>query len=421
MMTFPQMLTIRQNFERPVISDPATHLAEKIDNLKDALASRIAPGQSVAIACPSRGIASYPLIIKTLVQKLKEMGLRPFLFPAMGSHGGATAQGQKRTLEHLGITESYIKAPIRSSLETVQIGTTAQGVPVMMDRLAYEADHVVPFNRIKKHTDFEGDIESGLMKICVIGMGKFEGAEIYHRAMMTYGPSTIIKAGGRVVLEKTNILFAVGSVENGYHETAALEALLPSQVESEEKRLLAWSKAISPGLPFDEADILLIDRAGKEIAGSGVDYKVVGRIGAPLFTPEPKRPSIRRIMVSDLTEASGGNACGLGIFDLITSRLHNKVDRKATDLNIITSCLLEMGGLPCIAENDQEGIAILMRCIGMKKPHEIRIMRIRDTLSLDTIQVSENFSKELEKRPDLTLVKKPEPMRFKDGYLVPFI
>ena len=421
MTTFPNMLTIRQQFERPVVSDIAGHLCAQIDAMADSLAPRITPGQSVAIACPSRGIANYPAIIKTLVEKLKALGLKPFLFPAMGSHGGGTDQGQKETLEHLGITQEAMGAPIRSSLETLRIGTTPQGVPVMMDRLAWEADHVVPFNRIKKHTDFEGDIESGLMKVCVIGMGKFEGAEIYHRAMMTYGPSTIIKAGARVVLEKANILFAVGSVENGYHETAALEALLPGEMEEKEKMLLAWSKKISPALPFEEADILLIDQAGKEIAGSGVDYKVVGRIGAPLFTPEPKSPRIRRILVSDLTEASGGNACGLGIFDLITRRLHNKVDRKATDLNIITSCLLEMGGLPCIAENDEEAVAILMRCIGMKEPHEIRIMRIRDTLSLDTVQVSENFLKEIEARHDLAIVKGPEPMDFHEGYLTPML
>jgi len=420
-MEFPKMLTIKQRFERPVVADLESHLTDEIDTIARSLDGRIRPGQSVAVACPSRGISNYSLIIKTLVSRLRAMGLDPFLFPAMGSHGGGTPDGQKKTLEHLGVTEEFTDAPIRSSLETVQIGTTPEGVPVMMDRLARESDHVVIFNRIKKHTDFEGDIESGLMKICVIGMGKFEGAEIYHRAMMTYGPSTIIKAGARVVLEKANVLFAVGTVENGYHETAALEAMLPKDLETREKELLAWSKTISSGLPFAQADILLIDRAGKEIAGSGVDYKVVGRIGAPLFTPEPATPKIRRIMVSDLTKASQGNACGLGIFDLITRRLHDKVDRKATDLNIITSCLLEMGGLPCIAENDREGIAILMRCIGMTEPHEMEIMRIRDTLSLDTVQVSQAYMPQLAGRDDISLVAGPEEMKFENDYLTPFI
>ena len=419
-MKFPEMLTLGQRFQRPVVADIASHLADQISSLN--IKDRITPGQSVGIACPSRGIANYPVIIKHLVAELKALGLEPFLFPAMGSHGGGTAEGQKQTLEHLGVTEADMGAPIRSSLETVEIGTTPQGVPVLMDRLATEADHVVIFNRIKKHTDFEGDIESGLMKICVIGMGKFEGAEIYHRAMMTHGPSTIIKAGARVVLEKANILFAVGTVENGYHETAALDAVLPRDLEAREKELLAWSKTISPSLPFEEADILIIDRAGKEIAGSGVDYKVVGRIGAPLFTPEPSSPRIRRILVSDLTEASGGNACGLGIFDLITRRLHDKVDRKATDLNIITSCLLEMGGLPCIAEDDEDAISILMRCIGMKEPDEMKIMRIKDTLTLDRVQVSRAYETELADRSDLEIIQGPTPMAFDDdNYLVPFV
>ncbi|MCG8531907.1 MAG: nickel-dependent lactate racemase, partial [Desulfovibrionales bacterium] len=174
-MRFPKMLTLGQQFKRPVVKDIASHLADQIGSL--SFDGKIIPGQSVGIACPSRGIADYPVIIKNLVIQLKAMGLVPFLFPAMGSHGGATAEGQKKTLEHLGVTEAAMGAPIRSSLETVEIGTTPQGVPVVMDRLATEADHVVIFNRIKKHTDFEGDIESGLMKICVIGMGKFEGAE----------------------------------------------------------------------------------------------------------------------------------------------------------------------------------------------------------------------------------------------------
>lgn len=419
-MKFPNMLTIAQRFERPVVAELESHLTGRVNTIVKHIQDHTRSGQTVAVACPSRGIANYPFIIKIIVEHLKAIGLSPFLFPAMGSHGGGTAEGQKRTLEHLGITEEYTGAPIRSSLKTVHIGTTPQGVPVKMDRLAAEADHIVVFNRIKKHTDFEGDIESGLMKICVIGMGKHEGADIYHRAMLTYGPSTIIKSGARVVLEKANILFCICTVENGYQETAALEVLLPGEVEAREKALLGWCKRISPSLPFDEADILLIDRAGKEISGAGVDSKVVGRIGAPLFAPEPTRPRIRRIMASNLTEASDGNACGLGVLDLITRRLHDKVDRKITDLNIITSCLLEQGGTPCIAENDREAITILMRCIGMKEPHEMKIIRIRDTLSLDMVQVSQAYEPELNDRKDLTLIRGPEAMNFENDYLTPF-
>ena len=417
-MNFPKMLKIRQHFPRPIVQDIEKTLNDQIETIRPKL--NIKSGDTIAIACPSRGIANYPLIIKTLVSKLKEMNLVPFVFPAMGSHGGGTAEGQKETLEHLGITEAVIKAPIKSQLEVIQIGETPEKVPVYIDKLAFEADHVILFNRIKKHTDFVGEIESGLMKLSVIGMGKFEGAKTYHRAMMSYGPCHIIKSGARVVLEKVPVLCGVGVVENGYQETAKLAIMTPDRLEETEKALLKYSKTLSAYLPFDEADILIIDQGGKEIAGSCVDYKVVGRIGAPLFTPEPKSPKIRRILVSDLTPASQGNACGLGIFDLITKRLADKVDRKITDLNIITSCLLEMGGLPCIAENDRDAISILLRCIGLIPTQKVRIMRIKDTLNLENVYVSQAYGKLVEKRDELCVLSGPEDMQFQNDYLLPF-
>ncbi len=264
-MIFPQMIKIRQHFSRPIVTDIEKFLNERIEAIQPKL--KIKSGDTIGIACPSRGIANYSMIIRALVFKLKQMNLVPFVFPAMGSHGGGTAEGQKDTLEHLGITEDFIKAPVKSQLEVVKIGETPEKVPVYIDKMAWEADQVILFNRIKKHTDFEGDIESGVMKLSVIGMGKLKGAQTYHRAMMSFGPWHIIKNSAQVVLEKLSVLFGIGVVENGYQETAELAIMTPEMLEEKEKSLLKYSKTLSAGLPFDEADILIIDQAGSPMHG----------------------------------------------------------------------------------------------------------------------------------------------------------
>lgn len=415
----PRMLRVRQTFDRTVLVDVAGHIVDRINALAPRL--DVKPGQSVAIACSSRGLSNYPTIVKAVVSALKQKKLQPFIIPAMGSHGAATAEGQKRVLEHLGIYETEIGAPIKSSLEVVKIGETEDRLPVFMDKLASEADHMVLINRIKKHTEFDHEFESGLIKMMAIGLGKQEGAATYHEAMLTYGYPHVLLTVARKVMEHSNLLFGVGSVENGYGQTAKIGICPREKIEEMEKELLKSAKAYAPGLPFDEADIIIIDEMGKDISGTGFDTKVVGRIGLPLVTPDPESPSIKRIVVCDLTEGSEGNAVGVGNADVITRSLLDKIDMDALNINTITGVCPEMGKIPLTMRNDKEAIEIAIKCVGLIPRNKLKIIRIKNTSVLSEVEVSEAYAKELASRSDLEIMGEKRPMAFDaDGNLQPF-
>lgn len=415
---FPEMFRVRQSFSRRKISDIAGHLKQQIRAAAPRL--EIRSGQSVAIACSSRGLSGYPVMVGSLVQELKTMGLKPFLVPAMGSHGSGSAEGQAAVLEHLGLTREAVGADIRSSLAVKEMGTTPEGVPVRVDAQAFEADHIVLVNRVKKHTDFMGEFESGLMKLMTIGLGKIAGTQVYHQAMMNLGASNVIGSVGRHVLETCNILLGVASIENGYGDVADIGVFTADEIEAGEKRLLADSKTISPALPVDRADIILIDEIGKEISGAGFDTRVVGRIRLP-GTPEPEKPDITRIILTDITDGSGGNATGFGLADIITERLARKVDQKSTDINTVVSMALEMGKTPLVMPDDRQALALAMRCIGFVPPESIRIIRIKNTLCLEEVDLSRAFLEEIRQRDDLEIISEPAPMTFgADGYLPAF-
>jgi hypothetical protein len=244
----------------------------------------------------------------------------------MGSHGASTAEGQTKVLENYGISEDTMDVPIFSSLNVVQIGETQDAVPVYIDKAATEADYIVPINRVKPHTEFEHSIESGLMKMMAIGMGKQKGASIYHQGIMVYGYPHVIETVGRRVLETGRILFGVGIVENGFGQTAKICVTGPEELEEKEKVLLKEAKKLSAGLPFEEVDVLIIDEMGKDISGTGFDTKVVGRIGMPLVAKEPEAPKVKRIVVCNLTKNTDGNADGIGLADFVTRRLVDKID-----------------------------------------------------------------------------------------------
>ena len=419
MMDFPHMMRIRQTFDDTALDDIPGEITGQLANLK--LESSVKKGQTVAVACSSRGLANYGIIVKAVVSFLKQLKLDPFLIPAMGSHGAATAAGQKRVLEHLGIDEEDVAALIRSSLEIVQIGETENHIPVYLDKLASEADHIVLINRIKKHTEFEHEFESGLLKMMAIGLGKQEGAATYHEAMLTYGYPGVILAVARKVMQDANLLFGVGTVENGYGQTARIGVGLKENIEEVEKELLTSAKAYAPSLPFDEADIILIDEMGKEISGTGFDTKVVGRIGLPLVTPEPERPRIKRIVVSDLTEGSAGNAVGVGIADIITQRLLDKIDMDALNMNTITGVCPEMGKIPLTVKNDYEAIEIAIKCVGLIPREKLKIMRIKNTALLSEVEISQAYEDEISRRDDLEVVSPKREMEFDAaGNLRPF-
>jgi hypothetical protein len=415
---FPPMIRVRQKFSQQRIADVEGTIIARIRALAPTLPVR--PGQSVALACTSRGLADYVAIVKSVVAGLREIKLKPFIIPAMGSHGAATASGQKKVLETLGITESSVGAPIRSNMEVVTIGEIRMGVPVNIDRLAFEADHIVPINRIKEHNGFEADIQSGLMKIMVIGLGKTEGAKRYHQAMVSYGYHNVILEGARTVLEKSNILFGVGSIENAYHQVADVGVFKKEEIEDREKAFLAKYKVIKAALPFDFAHVLMIEEVGKEISGRGFDTKVVGRIGS-FLGPDPAKPVIKRIMVSDLTNLTNGNATGLGPADVITRRLYEKIDHTTTNINYVVGAQLEIAKTPLIMENDRDALKASMMTVGLTPYAEQKIMRIKNTLYLDEVDISQAYASELEDRNDLKIVKPARSLRLdEDGYFSRF-
>ncbi len=413
------MIRVRQTFDDTTLDNVSEEINTQLSNLK--LKTAISPGQTVAIACSSRGIANYSAIVKAVISYLKQLKLEPFIIPAMGSHGAATAAGQQRVLEHLGIVEKEVGAPIRSSLEVVRVGETEDLLPVYLDKLASEADHIMLINRIKKHTEFEHEFESGLLKMMAIGLGKQEGAAAYHEAMLTFGYPRVILTVARKIMQSANVLCGLGVVENGYGQTAKIGICRSDGILEMEKGLFKNAKEFAPALPFDGADIIIIDEMGKNISGTGFDTKVVGRIGLPLVAAEPRSPRIKRIVVCDLTEGSEGNAVGVGIADIITQRLLDKIDMDALNINTITGVCPEMGKIPLTTKNDREAVEIAIKCVGLIPVDKLKIMRIKNTALLGEVDVSEAYEEELAKRSDLELVIGKRTMGFgADGNLTPF-
>jgi hypothetical protein len=407
---FPEMIRITQKFDNRVLDNIPVEIDSKINHWE--FENAVQCGQTVAVACSSRGIANYDIIVKAVISDLKNMGLSPFIVPAMGSHGAASGAGQKRVLEHLGIREEQVGAPIKSSLEVIEIGNTDNQIPVYLDKQASKADHVVLINRIKKHTDFEHEFESGLLKMMAIGLGKQKGAATYHQAMMTYGYPEVILSVARQVMQHVHILFGVGIVENGYGQTADIGIYPSDKIEEMEKVLLSLAKSMAPSLPFDEADIVVIDEMGKDISGTGFDTKVVGRIGLPLVTPEPKSPKIKRLLVCDLTAGTEGNALGVGIADMITQRLLDKIDMQALNINTITGACPEVGKIPLTLKNDRQALEIAIKSVGLIPRDRLKIMRIKNTAFLSEVDASEAYEKEISARRDLEISLNKRPMAF---------
>lgn len=408
-MNFPKMYRIKQTFDRTRVNDIPGTVRSELQKL--SLDKIVKPGQRVAITAGSRGVANIALILKAIVDFLKSLGLNPFIFPAMGSHGGATAEGQVALLAHYHVTEAFIGAPILSSMEVVEISKTEDGVPVFIDRYASQADWIIVVNRIKPHTKFKAAIESGLMKMMAIGMGKQKGAEYYHKAAIQYTFPKIIVDAGREVIKKAPILCGLGIVENGYDETAQIMALRPQEIEEKEKSLLALAKQMMPRLPFNDIDLLIVDEMGKDISGTGIDPNVTGR-NRDLLGVFPHPTQVKRLFVRDLTPHSNGNATGIGLADLTTKRLVDKINYQATYMNCITGISLEKAAIPMYFDTDQEAIRVALGSIGLIPYEQSKIVRIKNTLQLDEVEVSEAYLPELKNRPDLEIVAGPFPLSF---------
>jgi hypothetical protein len=405
-MALPRMIRVRQTFPRSRVTDIPRAVAETLG--KAAL--RVKRGDVVAVGAGSRGIANIDVVVGATVRWLRDLGARPFVFPAMGSHGGGTPEGQLSVLEHYGITEATMGCPIRATMDVVQVGE-ALGLPVWVDRYAAEADWIGLVNRVKPHTDFKGSIESGLFKMMTIGLGKWKGAIQYHRANVTHGYETVITAVGREMLAKARIGFGVGIVENGYDETGHVEAFNADDLEAGERRLLKDAREWMARLPFSPIDVLIVEEMGKNISGAGMDTNVIGRPSNP-HEPFPAEPKILWIATLDLTDESYGNAVGIGNADFTTRRLVEKIDMKPTLINAITACAPGGAKVPPTYETDREAIETALSCIGLTPPEKARVIRIRNTLMLGEIEVSEAFAPDLAKRPDLTPLGDPTPLPF---------
>ena len=409
-MSLPKVVRVQQNSDATHITDIPKAVAEQIGKL--GLQSRLKPGQTVAITGGSRGVANIAVIIRSVVDELQKLGVRPFIIPAMGSHGGGTAEGQRLVLEHYGITESSMGAPVRATMETTQVGETLQGIPVFLDNYALGADHVVVVNRVKPHTDFDGDIESGLCKMMAIGLGKHTGAIQYHRANIKHGYYTVITNVSRVVRANCKILFGLGIVENAYDETAVIEAMLTPEIENSERRLLAVAKSNLARIPFDQGDVLVVDEMGKNISGAGMDTNVIGRNVSQRERAAVK-PWFTRIFVRDLTEESYGNAVGIGLADLVSRRLVNKIDYSPTYINAITSTNVEAARVPVTFDTDREAMETAFSTCG-NSLEACRMIWIKNTLKLDQFIATEALLDEIGSKPHLKVLERLGELSF-DG------
>ncbi|WP_274652689.1 lactate racemase domain-containing protein [Paenibacillus humicola] len=404
----PRMVRIRQKFDGTKLDDPAGELARKLEEAP--VMNRIQPGQQVAIAVGSRGVANIALFTKTMVDAIKARQAHPFIVPCMGSHGGATAEGQQDVLRHLGVTEASVGAPIRSSMEVVQLDVLENGLPVYADKFASEADAIVVLNRVKPHTAFRGTFESGVMKMIAIGLGKQKGAEACHQLGFGHMAENVPKMA-KIMLAKLPILLGVALVENAYDETCRIEVLAADEIESQEPSLLIEAKRRLPQILFPQLDVLVIDNIGKNISGDGADPNITGRYPTPFAHGGPE---VSKIVVLDLTPETEGNANGVGAADFTTSRLVAKADWPATYANGLTSTVVAPTKIATTLPSDRDAIKAAVKTCNILNYADCRMVRIRDTLHLGEIEISEPLLEEARKHPDIEILTEPYELKF-DG------
>lgn len=403
----PRMVRAVQKFQRPRADDIEGDILRGIASKK--LFKSLPPGASVAVAVGSRGIANLPEVTRIVAREIKMAGCIPFIVPAMGSHGGATAEGQKALLEHLGITEDYTGAPIRSNMDVTKVALSPRfGMPVYIDSLALAADGIVIINRIKAHPAYAGVYESGLVKMIAIGLGKQKQAEIVHN-VGAERMGQFVADIGLEALKHIRLIAAIGLIENAFHETARVEVLRPGEIETAEPDLLLESKRLAARFYIDEFEVLIIDEIGKEISGAGFDTTIVGRYSSPFLAGGPK---IRRVAVLDITEKSKGYGGGLGMADFTTRRAFNKFDPEQTYPNTMTSTFTEGVKIPMILKNDRQVIQACIRTCNRMDYRDARIIRIKNTLCMEEILVSENLTDTVRAHSFMSVLGDPEELLF---------
>lgn len=402
----PRMIKVKQRFDDTRLDNPVEELRVRLK--REAIQQKIKPGMSIAVALGSRGIDQLVSITRETIRFLKELGAQPFIVPSMGSHGGATAEGQCDVLAHLGVTEESIGAEIRSSMEVVKIGELPNGLPVYVDKYASEADGIVVINRVKPHTAFRGRVESGIMKMISIGLGKQKGAEACHQLGFKY-MAEHVPAMAKMIMEKRSVLFGVATVENAFDKVAAIEVLAAEEIEENEAGLQTMAKNLLPKLYFDQLDVLVIDQIGKNISGDGMDPNITGRYPTPYAHGGP---DVNKMVVLDLTEETEGNANGVGTADFTTKRLVDKMDFEKTYANGLTSTVCAPTKIATTLANDKEAIQAAIKTSNILDFSQVKMVRIKNTLVLSEIEVSEALLNYVNNHPQLEIVSESQELIF---------
>ncbi len=414
---FPRIARARQTIPTPRVEDVAGEVQRGLSalNLKDSVEA----GQTVAVTAGSRGIADLAVVVRTVVDHLRTLGAEPYVAAAMGSHGGATADGQRRVLAEIGITEKVVGAPIRSNMETEVVGKSRFDQAVHCGRDFTEADHVVVVNRVKPHTSFRGEVESGLLKMAVVGMGKAAGARLAHQMFFRHGFEPVVRDMAGILFDRCSVVAGIALVENRLEQTARIEACERSRFFEIDRSLLAEARKLMGRIPFSEVDFLIIDEMGKNISGSGIDSNVAGRIFNQV-TPEPEIRQFKRIYVRDLTAESDGNALGVGMADFVSRRLVEKIDAEKTKINCVTASVPEKGRIPLAYERDEDAIKDALSCAGLKDPAAARLVWIKNTLALGTFWISEALAGDVQTTDGVSMETGFSPFPLDEDGNLPF-
>ncbi|MGW8425300.1 lactate racemase domain-containing protein [Peribacillus simplex] len=400
----PKMVKVRQKFHTPQIADVTGEVKKAI---KEAgVLSRINEDDRVAIAVGSRGVADLPTLVRETVAAVKEAGGNPFIVPAMGSHGGATAEGQIDVLLQLGISEELVGAPILSSMEVIKLDELPNGLPVYIDKLAYESDKIIVINRIKPHTAFRGPVESGLMKMITIGLGKQKGAEAAHAYSFKYMAEHVPEMA-KISLAKAPIIFGLATIENAYDKPAKIVAVPAEELEEVEPGLLLEAKSMMPKIHFDSIDVLIVNELGKDISGDGMDPNITGNFATPYATGGP---DVKRTVVLGLTEKTHGNANGIGMADMTTKAVMNEIEWEKGYANALTSTVTDVVKLPMFLDTQELAVKAAIKTCNAFDLNKVRVVRIKNTLEIGEIWISESMKEEALKNKNIELLSEPEEL-----------
>jgi hypothetical protein len=413
-LRFPKMIDIERRNTSSTKLDFREVLSRQF--LVTKALEQVKGGDRIAVAVGSRGITNLQTIVSSTLGELRAAGARPFIVPAMGSHGGATPEGQGHVLSGYGITEQTMWVPFDTRMDVRHVGTTEGGVEVFLSEAAMDADGIVLINRVKPHTDFVGDLGSGILKMIAVGLGKHRGALVCHAAASRLGHEAVIRAVSRVALRRAPILCGVAIVEDQKHETIEIQVLKPENVEEREGELFTQARSLMPTLPFDEIDLLIVDSMGKDVSGAGMDPNVIGRsvygYSSSLLASKAAKPCIHRIFVRELTNETNGNAIGIGLADFTTTRAVRQCNLQVSYTNALTALTPSTMKIPIHFDTDRECIERSLVSLALPEFAAPRIVRILNTLSLDKLQVSEVFGPMVDARPDLSVRGSAHDMDF---------